>query len=100
MSWLFPTSTKCVNGSGSSGETPSLAGGVWANTTATQEVLTSALAEHADKTDARVAAAAVMGALTAALIEWGSRDDEQTLAVVLLRALDVLDAPAARCGPR
>ena len=77
------------------GQTPSLAGGVWANTAGTQEVLTGVLAEHAAKPDARVAAAAVMGALTAALLDWGSRDDEQTLAVVLLRALDVLDAPAA-----
>jgi AcrR family transcriptional regulator len=82
------------------GQTPSLAGGVWANTAVTQEVLTSALAEDVAKPDARVAAAAVMGALTAALIDWGSRDDEQTLAVVLLRALDVLDAPAAGHGSR
>lgn len=78
------------------GQTPSLAGGVWANTTATQEVLTRVLAEHADEPDARVAAAAVMGALTAALIDWGSRDDEQALPGMLLRALDVLDAPAAK----
>ena len=82
------------------GQTPSLAGGVWANTAGTQKVLTGVLAEHAAKPDARVAAAAVMGALTAALIDWGSRDDEQTLAVVLLRALDVLDAPAAGDGSR
>ena len=82
------------------GQTPSLAGGVWANTAGTQEVLAGVLAEHAAKPDARVAAAAVMGALTAALIDWGSRDDEQTLAVVLLRALDVLDAPAAGDGSR
>ena len=76
-------------------QTPSLAGGVWANTTATQEVLTGVLAEHAARPDARVAAAAVMGALTAALLDWGSRDDEQPLPAVLLRALDVLDGPAA-----
>ena len=82
------------------GQTPSLAGGVWANTTATQEVLTRVLAEHAAKPDARVAAAAVMGALTAALLDWGSRDDEERLSVVLLRALDVLDPPAARDEPR
>ena len=82
-------------------QTPSLAGGVWANTAVTQEVLTGVLAEHAAKPDARVAAAAVMGALTAALLDWGSSDDdEQTLAGVLLRALDVLDAPAGGHGSR
>lgn len=82
------------------GQTPSLAGGVWANTAATQHVLTSVLAEHAAEPDARVAAAAIMGALTAALLDWGSRDDDQALAVPLLRALDVLDPPPAQGEPR
>lgn len=82
------------------GQTPGLARGVWGHTVATQEILTAALAEHAPEPDARVAAAAVMGALTAALLDWGSRDDDQTLAVPLLRALDVLDPPRAREKPR
>jgi AcrR family transcriptional regulator len=77
------------------GQTPGLARGVWGNTVATQEVLTAALAEHAPEPDARVAAAAVMGALTAALLDWGSREDDQLLTVPLLHALDVLDPPPA-----
>ncbi|SDP40761.1 DNA-binding transcriptional regulator, AcrR family [Pedococcus dokdonensis] len=75
-------------------ETPSLAAGVWANTTATQQVLSMVLAEHAPEPDARVAAAATMGALVAALLDWGSRDDDETLRVPLLRALQVLDPPS------
>ncbi len=75
-------------------QTPGLAGGVWANTAATQEVLSAALAEHAPEPEARVAAAATMGALVVALLDWGSRDDDQALRTPLLRALDVLDPPA------
>ena len=75
-------------------QTPGLAGGVWANTAATQEVLSAALAEYAPKPEARVAAAATMGALVVALLDWGARDDDQALRTPLLRALDVLDPPA------
>ena len=82
------------------GQTPSLAGGVWANTAATQQVLTTVLAQHAPESDARVAAGAVMGALTAALLDWGSHDDDKTLADVLLRALDVLDPQPTQGEPR
>lgn len=76
-------------------QSPGLAAGVWANTAATQEVIAAALAEHAPETDARVAAAAVLGALTVALLDWGARDDEDTLVACLRRALDVLDPPPA-----
>ncbi|MEP6649353.1 MAG: TetR family transcriptional regulator [Lapillicoccus sp.] len=81
------------------GQSPSLAAGVWANTAATQEVMASALAEHAPDRDALVAAAAVLGALTAALLGWGARDDEETLAACLLGALDVLDPRPAEREP-
>lgn len=79
--------------------TPSLAGGVWANTVTTQEFVTTALAEYVPEPDARVAAAATIGALTAALIDWGSRHDDQTLPAALLRALDVLDPPVRGGNP-
>ncbi|MEP7054314.1 MAG: TetR family transcriptional regulator [Actinomycetota bacterium] len=78
-------------------QSPHLAAGVWANTAATQEVVAAALAQHAPETDARVAAAAVIAALTVALLDWGARDDEDTLVACLRRALDVLDpAPVKR----
>ncbi len=82
------------------GHSPSLAAGVWANTAATQEVMTAALARHAPKPDSRVAAAAVLGALTAALLDWGARDDDETLAACLFRALDVLDPRPNRREPQ
>jgi len=56
--------------------TPSLRGAIAANTAATEEAVTGALGSRgASKTDARIAAAAVMGALSAALLDWAQGDD-------------------------
>lgn len=82
-------------------EAPGLAAQVWANTATTHDVMTRALAEHAPEPSARVAAAAVLGALMVALFAWGQGDADEALPECLLRALDVLDPePAAgESGP-
>jgi AcrR family transcriptional regulator len=71
-----------------------LLAGMWANTVATQDVVAQALtADVGEEPDlaARVAAAAAVGALTAAVLAWSLSDDDVPLAVRLVQALDVLD---------
>ncbi len=73
---------------------PTLLAGMWANTVATQDVVAQALTAGAGEEPglaARVAAAAAVGALTAAVLAWSLSDDDVPLAVRLVQALDVLD---------
>ena len=73
---------------------PTLLAGMWANTVATQDVVAQALTDGAGEEPelaARVAAAAAVGALTAAVLAWSLSDDDVPLATRLVQALDVLD---------
>lgn len=73
---------------------PTLLAGMWANTVATQDVVAKALALSPDAEPGlaeRVAAAAAIGALTAAVLAWSLSDDDVSLATRLVEALDVLD---------
>ncbi|MFC5179365.1 TetR family transcriptional regulator [Nocardioides taihuensis] len=74
--------------------TPTLLAGMWANTVATQDVVAQALTLTVDAEPGlaeRVAAAAAIGALTAAVLAWSLSDDDVSLATRLVEALDVLD---------
>jgi AcrR family transcriptional regulator len=76
---------------------PALLAGMWANTVATQDVVAQALTTDPEESPglaARVAAAAAVGALTAAVLAWSSSDDDVPLATRLVQALDVLDRGA------
>jgi len=56
--------------------TASLRGAIARNNAATEEAIAGALAKRqVARTDARIAAAATMGALTAALLDWADGDD-------------------------
>jgi AcrR family transcriptional regulator len=70
---------------------PSLRAGIAANNGRTEHLLAEQLiADGADPLPARVAAAAVMAGITAALLEW-SQHEQTTLADALGAALDTLD---------
>lgn len=70
--------------------TPSLRGAIARNNTATEEAICGALvARGVPMPDARIAAAATMGALTAALLEWADGDDPD-LGTAIHAALRVL----------
>ncbi len=71
--------------------TPSLTAGMWANTLATQTAIADALSTSSPHYESRVAAAATMGALTVAVIEWGTGPEDYSLKDRLLEALDILD---------
>lgn len=59
---------------------PSLRAGLWANNQRTEEVIVSALTETGvDRLEARVAAGAVNGSLTAALFDWAENEDAGSL---------------------
>lgn len=76
--------------------TPSLRAGMWNNTANTQQVIADALAaDGVPRLDARVAAAAAIGALTVALQDWSLQEGDTPLAAQLVAALDVLDPPGA-----
>jgi AcrR family transcriptional regulator len=71
--------------------TPSLRGAIAANNAATEQILVEQLvADGADPAAARVAAAAVLAGITAALLDW-SQHDGQPLAQAVERALDTLE---------
>ncbi len=71
--------------------TPSLGGAMQANSVATEELIVDQLvADGTDRLGARAAAAAVLAALTAALLEW-SRDDVGSIGDAVVRALSVLE---------
>lgn len=71
--------------------TPSLTAGMWANTVATQSAVSDALADGSPPFESRIAAAATIGALTAAVLAWGTDDAGTSLKANLLEALDILD---------
>lgn len=73
--------------------TPSLAAGMGANTLATQTAIADALTCASPPRESRIAAAATMAALMAALLQWGVDTSGSSLADSLLEALDVLDPP-------
>ena len=71
--------------------TPSLWGAIQANSIATEELIVDQLvADGTERLDARAAAAAVLAALTAALLEW-SREDTGSIRAAVDRALGVLE---------
>lgn len=70
--------------------TPSLRGAVARNNATTEEAIAEALTRRGtSRTDARIAAAAVMGALSAALLDWADGDDPD-LGTAIETALRVL----------
>lgn len=70
--------------------TPSLRGAIARNNAATEEAISAALIHRGvEKTEARIAAAATMGALTAALLDWADGDDPD-LGTAIDAALRVL----------
>lgn len=75
--------------------TPSLAAGMGANTLATQTAIAEALAGASPPVESRIAAAATIAALTAALLAWGVDTNGSSLTGSLLTALDVLDPHGA-----
>ena len=71
---------------------PALRMGMYANTEATREALVAVLVEDGgDEFAARVAAAAVLAALTVALQEWCLSDDKVPMSASLSAALAVVD---------
>jgi AcrR family transcriptional regulator len=57
-------------------QTPSLRAAIWRNTEATERVIVAVLeADGTDRLAARAASAAVLAAMTAALMEWAASDD-------------------------
>lgn len=74
--------------------TPSLRGAIARNNAATEEAIAGALgARGVSTSDARIAAAATMGALTAALLDWADGDDPD-LGTAIDAALHVLRGDA------
>ncbi len=72
---------------------PSLRARVWENNRRTEEVIVEALTSTgAPPLDARVAAGAVMGALTAALLDWAEATDDDSFEDRIMRTLRVLGA--------
>lgn len=72
----------------------SLRAGVWENTQRTQDVIVEALmGTGVHHLEARVAAGAVNGALTAALFDWAENDDAGSLADCIRSALQLLARP-------
>lgn len=72
---------------------PALRARVWQNNRRTEDVIVEALIETGvAELDARVASGAVLGALTAALLDWAERDDGTTLEHRIVRALRILGA--------
>jgi AcrR family transcriptional regulator len=71
---------------------PALRGAVTRNTLETERVVAAQLvADGADPAAARIAAAALLAALMAALLDWAAGDDESTMGTAIERALDVLE---------
>lgn len=71
--------------------TASLRGAIAANNAATEAILADQLVtDGADPLQARVAAAAVLAGITAALLEWSQRDD-MPLGAAVATALDTLE---------
>lgn len=78
---------------------PGLRARAWENNQRTEDVIVQALvATGEDLLDARVAAGAALGALTAALLDWGRRP-EGTLEERIVRTLVVLGATTGEVVP-
>jgi AcrR family transcriptional regulator len=74
--------------------TPSLRGAIARNNAATEEAIAGALAARGvPQSDARIAAGATMGALTAALLDWADGDDPD-LGTAIDAALHILQGDA------
>jgi AcrR family transcriptional regulator len=72
-------------------QTPSLRAAIWRNTEATERVMVAALeADGVDRLAARAASAAVLAAMTAALLEWAASDDSD-LGPIVERVLDLFE---------
>lgn len=72
--------------------TPGLLGAMRASTRATEEAVAGGLTSTgADRIVARIAAAAVLAALTASLLDWAAAENGGSLDAAVRRALDVLD---------
>lgn len=70
---------------------PSLRAKVWENNRRTEELIVTALTETGvDSLEARVAAGAVLGALTAALFDWADNEDGETLGDRVRHAIGLL----------
>lgn len=68
-----------------------LLGQAWANNRRTEQIIVEALTSTGvPELDARVAAGAVMGAMMAALIDWGAREDCGSLGERIRCALELL----------
>lgn len=80
--------------------TPALRAGMWANTLATQTAIGDALSERSPLFESRVAAAATIGALTVAVVEWATAQEDGSLKHRLLEALGVLDPLSQPAVPR
>ncbi|MGB7450269.1 MAG: helix-turn-helix domain-containing protein [Ornithinimicrobium sp.] len=78
--------------------TPALTAGMWANTVATQAAVSDALSETSSRFESQIAAAATIGALTAAVLAWGTGQSGRCLEKELTQALAVLD-PSPRPVP-
>lgn len=71
---------------------PALRGAVARNTLETERVVSAQLvADGADPVAARIAAAALLAAMMAALLEWASTDDDRPMGSAIERALGVLE---------
>ena len=71
--------------------TPSLRGEVWRNSAATEQIIVDQLVQDGTTLlSARVAAAAVLSALTVALMEWSRHEDIDLIAAIAI-ALETLE---------
>jgi AcrR family transcriptional regulator len=72
--------------------TPALRGAVSRNTLETERVVADQLvADGADPVAARIAAAALLAAMMAALLEWAGADDDRAMGAAIEGALGVLE---------
>ncbi|HKJ56399.1 MAG TPA: TetR family transcriptional regulator [Nitriliruptoraceae bacterium] len=79
---------------------PRLRAGVWESNQATADAIEAALvADGTSPFDARVATGACLGAVTAALLDWGMVTDDGTLLDRVRRALDHLALVPGDDGP-
>lgn len=78
---------------------PSLRAGIWDNNQRTEEVIVAALTNGGvSELEARVAAGAVLGAVTAALLDWAQNEDVGSLGDRIRAAMDLLAPPGMEQG--
>lgn len=72
---------------------PGLRARAWENNHRTEQVVTAALERGGTPSlEAKIAAGAVLGALTAALFDWADRDDDESLGSAIRSALEIISA--------